>query len=269
VWRIFGSVILFAIVLYVCFAVILFVFQSSFVYFPYRDLAATPGAIGLSYQAVSFEAKDGVRLSGWFIPAERSRGVILFCHGNGGNISHRLDKIQIYNRIGLSTFIFDYRGYGESAGKPSEQGTYFDAEAAWDYLVSQRQISPEKIIIYGESLGGAVAAWLAQDHHAKALILESTFTSVKDLGAKLYPYLPVRLLARFDYNALNYIRKVHCPVLIIHSPEDEIVPFSQGHLLFESANSPKELLEIRGSHNDGFLESAERYTAGLDKFISP
>ena len=174
----------------------------------------------------------------------------------------------MYNRIGLSTFIFDYRGYGESAGKPSEQGTYFDAEAAWSYLVLKKLADPKEIIIYGESIGGAVAAWLAQDHHAKALILESTFTSVKDLGAKLYPYLPVRLLARFDYNAVNYIRKVHCPVLIIHSPEDEIVPFSQGRLLFESANEPKEFLEIRGSHNEGFLESAKCYTDGLDAFIS-
>jgi hypothetical protein len=254
--------------MYIIFTILLFVFQSHFVYFPSREIVATPTDIGLHYEAVFFETKDRVKISGWFIPAERSRGVILFCHGNAGNISHRLNKIQIYNRIGLSTFIFDYRGYGESAGKPSEQGTYFDAEAAWDYLVSQRQISPEKIIIYGESLGGAVGAWLAQDRRAKALIMESTFTSIKDLGAHLYPYLPVRLLSRFSYNALDYLRKVHCPVLIIHSPEDEIVPNSQGRQLFEATNQSKDFLEIRGSHNEGFLQSAEVYEKGLDAFIS-
>jgi len=254
--------------MYNIFDFILFVFQSHFIYFPYREIVATPTDIGLQYEAVSFETKDRVKISGWFIPAENARGVILFCHGNAGNISHRLDKIQIFNRLGLSTFIFDYRGYGQSEGKPTEHGTYLDAEATWNYLISQKQISPDKIILYGESLGGAVAAWLAQNRSARALILESTFTSIRDLGATLYPYLPMRWLARFDYNALEYLRKVHCPVLVIHSRNDEIVPFSHGHLLFEAANQPKEFLEIRGSHNDGFLQSAERYTAGLDDFIS-
>ncbi len=209
-----------------------------------------------------------MKLSGWFVPAERSRGVILFCHGNAGNISHRLESVQVFHRLGLSTFVFDYRGYGQSEGKPTEQGTYLDAEAAWRHLVQKQQVDPTEIIIFGRSLGGAIAAWLARDHPPKALIIESTFTSVRDIGAELYPYLPVRLLSRFDYNAMDYLRQVNCPVLIVHSRDDEIIPFSHGRRLLETANEPKEILEITGTHNEGFMTSAKRYEDGLDSFIS-
>jgi hypothetical protein len=253
---------------YLGLALMLVLFQSQFVYFPERTMIGTPQHVGLSYDAVSFEVADGMRLSGWFIPAEKSRGVILFCHGNGGNIYHRLDYLEIFHRLGLSTFIFDYRGYGQSEGKPTEKGTYQDGEAAWRYLVEKRQIAPTDIILFGESLGGAVVSWLAQHYTPRALILQSTFTSVPDIGAKVYPYLPVRLLSRFNYNTLEYIQRVHSPVLIIHSPEDEIIPFYHGRRLFEAAREPKEFLEITGDHNEGFLISGNRYEDGLNRFIS-
>jgi len=194
--------------------------------------------------------------------------VILFCHGNAGNISHRLESIQVFHRLGLSTFIFDFRGYGQSEGRPTEQGTYLDAEAAWHYLVRERQMSPTEIIIFGRSLGGSIAAWLAQDHTPKALIIESTFTSVRDIAAELYPYLPVRWLCRFNYNAMDYLHQLNCPVLIVHSRDDEMISFSHGRRLFETANEPKEFLEIMGTHNEGFMTSAKRYEDGLDSFIS-
>ena len=264
----FWSVIPVFVGSYIGLVTILMVFQSHFIYFPEREITVTPAEIGLSYEAVCFEAADGVKLSGWFVPAERSRGVILFCHGNAGNISHRLESVQVFYRLGLSTFIFDYRGYGQSEGKLTEQGTYLDAEAAWRYLVQKRQVDPTEIIVFGRSLGGAIAAWLARDHTPKALIIESTFTSVRDIGAELYPYLPVRLLSRFDYNAMDYLRQVNCPVLIVHSRDDEIIPFSHGRRLFETANEPKEFLEITGTHNEGFMTSAKHYEGGLDSFIS-
>jgi fermentation-respiration switch protein FrsA (DUF1100 family) len=264
----FWSVIPVFVGSYIGLVTILMVFQSHFIYFPEREITVTPAEIGLSYEAVCFETADGVKLSGWFVPAERSRGVILFCHGNAGNISHRLESVQVFYRLGLSTFIFDYRGYGQSEGKLTEQGTYLDAEAAWRYLVQKQQVDPTEIIIFGRSLGGAIAAWLARDHPPKALIIESTFTSVRDIGAELYPYLPVRLLSRFDYNAMDYLRQVNCPVLIVHSRDDEIIPFSHGRRLFETANEPKEILEITGTHNEGFMTSAKRYEDGLDSFIS-
>ena len=264
----FWSVVLVFVGVYIGLVGILMVFQSRFIYFPEREIVVTPDEIGLSYESVRFEAADGVKLSGWFVPAEKSRAVILFCHGNAGNISHRLESIEVFHRLGLSAFIFDYRGYGESEGRITERGTYLDAEAAWHYLVQERGVDPTEIIVFGRSLGGAIAAWLAQDHTPNALVIESTFSSVRDIAAELYPYLPVRLISRFDYDAADYLRRVNCPVLIVHSRDDEMISFRHGRRLFEAAHEPKEFLEIRGTHNDGFITSAKRYEDGLNAFIS-
>ena len=253
---------------YIAFVSFLFVFQSHYVYYPEHVLSADPGDIGLNFDSVSFETKDGVKLSGWFVPSEGARGMILFCHGNGGNISHRLESIQILHQLGLDVFIFDYRGYGQSEGKPTEQGTYQDAEAAWQYLTEERQVNPNEVIIFGRSLGGAVAAWLAQSNTPGALILESTFTSLPDIAGKLYPYVPVRLLLRFHYNTAEYLGRVNCPVLIVHSRNDEIMPFGHGRRLFEMAKEPKEFLEITGTHNEGFITSGKRYAEDLHAFIT-
>jgi len=252
---------------YIIFAGFLFIFQSHYVYYPERVLLADPGSIGLDFDSVHFETADGMKLSGWFIPSDSARGVILFCHGNAGNISHRLESIQIFHRLGLDVFIFDYRGYGQSEGKPTEHGTYQDAEAAWRYLVETRQVNPSQVVVFGRSLGGAVASWLAQSHRPRALILESTFTSVPDIAATLYPYLPVRFLSRFQYGTAEYLGRIECPVLIVHSRDDEIMPFSHGRQLFEMAREPKEFLEISGTHNEGFITSGKHYEQGLDAFI--
>jgi len=257
-----------ALIVYGAFSALIFIFQSRLIYFPEKTVAVTPDAIGLAYEHVNFTAADGARLSGWFIPSEKHRAVLLFCHGNAGNISHRLESIHIFHSLGLSVFIFDYRGYGSSEGKTTEQGTYRDAEAAWNYLINEKEYSPSEIITFGRSLGGAVAAWLAQNNTPMALILESTFTSAKDLGAEIFPFLPVRWLSRFSYDAVRYLRSVKSPVLIIHSRNDDIVPFKNGKRLFETANNPKEFLEISGSHNDGFIISGDRYIDGINSFIS-
>lgn len=253
---------------YLIFVVFLFISQSHYVYYPERVLLANPASIGLDFESISFESADGVTLSGWFIPSESPKGVILFCHGNAGNISHRLESIQIFHRLGVDVFIFDYRGYGRSEGRPTEQGTYKDAEAAWQYLVEERKVHPSEVIIFGRSLGGAVASWLAQQRRPGALILESTFSSLPDIAARLYPYLPVRLLLRFEYNTAQHLGKVDCPLLIVHSRDDEIMPFTQGRRLFELAKEPKEFLEISGTHNEGFITSGENYEQGLNAFIS-
>ncbi len=268
IWSISWMVMVVVIGVYFVLLVFLLMFQSDLIYFPQREITFLPGAMGLSYEDVYFKTTDGVKLHGWFVPAERARGVVLFCHGNAGNISHRLETIQIFNRLGLDTFIFDYRGYGNSEGRISEEGTYLDVEAAWQYLVSDQKISADRIIIWGRSLGGSIAAWIGQKHTAKLLILESVFTSVPDMGAEIYPFFPVRLLARFKYKTIDYLKQVNSPVLIIHSPEDEIIPFVHGRRLFEAANEPKKFLEISGSHNEGFVLSGKRYENGLDSFIT-
>jgi uncharacterized protein len=246
----------------------LFFFQSKLLYFPSRDIVATPARAGLPYEPVTFTTGDQVRLDGWFVPAEEPRAVLLFFHGNAGNISHRLDSLSIFHELGLSVLIFDYRGFGRSDGRMSEEGSDRDAEAALRYLKEERGVPLRKIVYFGRSLGGAVAAHLATKETPAALIIESTFTSVPDLAAQLYPFLPVRLLNRFAYDAKKALEAVSCPVLIVHSADDEIIPIKHGRELLAVANDPKQFLEIHGSHNEGFLFSKRDYMIGLDRFLT-
>jgi fermentation-respiration switch protein FrsA (DUF1100 family) len=248
----------------------LFLMQAKLLYYPdqpSRELSTDPVAIGLEYESVNLKTADNILLHGWFIRAEPARGTLLFFHGNAGNISHRLDSIRIFHDLGLAVLIIDYRGYGQSQGKASEEGTYLDGEAAWKYLIETRQIPPVQVIVFGRSLGAAVAAHIGAKYRPGALILESAFTSVPDLAARIYPIFPVRLLSRFAYNTKNMLQAVKCPVLIIHSPDDDIIPFENGLELYEVAAEPKEFLKIDGGHNDGFLVSSEKYSAGINNFI--
>lgn len=263
---------LFALVLgYGAICAIVWATQDRLIYFPERELALTPRVYKFDYGDVSLSTEDGVRLHGWFVPAPRARATLLYLHGNGGNISHRLEKIAIFRALGLDVLIVDYRGYGKSEGSPDEQGTYRDARAAWVHLTQQRGLAPARIIVYGESLGGAVASTLAAELSAerapRALIVESSFTSAADLGQELYPWLPVRWLSRYRYDGRAAIAKVRAPVLVIHSRADEIIPFRHGEALFAAANEPKRFLEIRGGHNDGFLSSGAQYVEGIDAFL--
>ncbi len=253
------------------FLIIFYFFQSRFVFFPSRQIDATPDDIGLPFEPVEIQTSDGVKITGWFVPARNAGGTILFFHGNGGNISHRLDSLHIFNELGLATLIIDYRGYGRSEGKVGENGIYLDAEAAWKYLVEQRGTDPDKIILFGRSLGGAVAVNLAGKHKPKALIVESTFTSIPEIGSDAYPFLPcalLRLLSRYKFNAREDISQVNCPVLVVHSRDDNMIPFAHGQAIFDAAAEPKEFLEITGSHNNGFVTSGQTYKEGMDKFIS-
>ncbi len=255
---------------YAVLAVALFFYQPNLLYFPdipTREIEATPGDIGLGFEPLTLTTRDEEQLDAWFIPADPARGVVLFCHGNAGNISHRLVSIQLFNKLGLSVLIFDYRGYGQSTGKPTEKGTYRDADAAWDYLVEQRGIPAEHIILFGRSLGASIAADLATRQSVAGLILESGFTSVPDAAAKLYPWLPVRWLSRYQYDARKKLANIHSPVLIAHSRDDEIISYSNGERLFEAANEPKQFLQLRGGHNDGFFVSGKDYIQGLNGFL--
>jgi fermentation-respiration switch protein FrsA (DUF1100 family) len=255
---------------YVALVLILFFFQSQLLYLPNvpsRDVVVTPDDAGLAYEAVTITTEDGVTLDGWFVPARPARGLLLFFHGNAGNISHRLDSLKIFNELGLNTLIFDYRGYGRSEGAPSEEGTYRDAEAAWRFVTQGRNIPPREVILFGRSLGAAIAAHLATRHTPGGLIIESAFTSVPDLAAELYPFLPARWLTRFRYSTQADLVSVLCPLLVVHSRDDEIIPFAHGQRLFAVANEPKRLLELRGGHNDGFLVSRQTYVDGLHTFL--
>ena len=265
------NVILIAAGIYAVLLLTVYLNQSSLLYLPgmpSRELTASPRDIGLIHEDVRLLTDDGVDLHGWYIPTERARGTLLFFHGNAGNISHRLESLQMFHQLGLNVLIFDYRGYGQSQGQPGERGTQLDALAAWHHLVDIRGESPDRIVLFGRSLGGALAAWLAARVQPGALILESAFISVPELAAELYWWLPARLLSRLQYNTRNYLAEVHCPVQVIHSREDEIIPYRHGQSLYEAAHPPRTFLELRGDHNTGFIVSGDNYVRGLETFLT-
>lgn len=264
---------------YVGLCILLFFRQSHMVYFPLAQVMQKPSDVGLAYESVTLMTADDVQLAGWYVPCEGARGTVLMCHGNGGNIGDRLHPISLFHELGLNVLIFDYRGYGASAGKPSEEGTYQDARAAWQYLTEKRNTPPDKIVVFGRSLGGAVAAGLAERvtpaawavptacAAPAALILEAAFTSITDMGARFYPWLPIRLLNRYRYNTLARLAQIHCPVLIAHSRDDEMIPFEQGRKLFAAAREPKTFFELTGDHNEGEVLTAPAYRQALDMFL--
>lgn len=262
-----SSLVLVGVALCLVFLALVFVFQEKMIFFPGKTVGASPGSIGLPYEDVYLATDDKIKIHGWYVPHPDAEATLLFFHGNAGNISHRLDSISIFYDLGLSVFIIDYRGYGNSDGRPSEDGTYRDAMAAWDYLVGERRRRPDEIIVFGRSLGGAVAASLAATVTPAAVILESTFTSMKELGKHHYPFLPVSRISRVHYPVDRYISSFKCPVLIIHSPQDEVVPFGLGRRLFEHAPEPKMFLSISGDHNNGFLLSRDAYVKGIRQFF--
>lgn len=250
-------------------AALLFLFQERLAYYPQigREILTTPRAHGMAYEALSLASADGERLDAWFVPVPQARGVVLFLNGNAGNRSHRLDSIAMFHRLGYEVLIFDYRGYGRSSGKPTEPGLYRDAEAAWRYLVGPRGADPRRIVVFGESLGGALAADLAARETPGALVLASAFTSAPDLAADLFPWLPARWLTRLRYDTLAAVAGFPGPVLVAHSPDDEIVPFRHGLRLHAAATGPRALLRLAGGHNDGFIFMRPEWVAALAGFL--
>jgi uncharacterized protein len=267
--RMLGELLIPVAIAYGAVLVLVFVFQSHLVFYPGmgREMTLSPQSYGLRYEPVELRTADGETLQAWWVPAENARGVVLFFHGNAGNISHRIDYLLMFNRLRFSTLIVDYRGYGKSTGSPSEEGTYRDAEAAWEHLRHVRLAQPQNVVIAGESLGGAVGTWLAAKTGPRAVLLFSTFTSVNDLGAQVYWFLPVRLLSRIGYNNLENLKRINAPVFIAHSRDDDVVPYSHGRKLFEAAGEPKAFLEMRGGHNDGFIFVQQEWVAQLGSFL--
>ncbi|WP_338668706.1 alpha/beta hydrolase [Pseudodesulfovibrio methanolicus] len=258
-------------VVYAAIAAWVFLTQRGLVYCPRRGLAATPDQAGLAFEDVWLITGQGTRLHGWWLPCEGAERVLLLCHGNGGNVSYLMETYRIFHDLGLSVLSFDYSGYGRSGGRPSEKATRSDARAAWDWLVRDKGIAPGRVVLFGRSLGGGVAARLAADL-AKAgtepggLIMESTFTSVTAMGAARYPWLPVRWLVRNRYDSVHALRGVRVPALFLHSPEDDLVPYSMGRALYEGYAGPKLFWALSGDHNCGFM-STSGYAEGLGRFL--
>lgn len=262
IWTGISIVVSYGIIL-----LLMYFLQGQIMYHPQDKIYATPRDVGLEYKDVNFASEDGVDLHGWFIPADRSPLTVLYFHGNAGNISGRLETIQLLHQLGLNVFIFDYRGYGSSKGKPTKEGTYRDAAAAWNYLISERNIAEEQIVIMGRSLGGSIAAWLAARENPAAVVIESTFTSAAELGGEIYPWLPVRFILKHNYDTQKHLQQIDEPLFMAHSRDDQIVPFNHGKKLFELANDPKQFLEMRGYHGSAFMETGGTYREGLAQFL--
>ena len=226
--------------------------ESFGIFFPSRIMAVNPTVMELSWEDVYFRTQDKVLLNGWFIKNLRAKSTLIFAHGNAGNISDRLFKIKFFYDLGLNVFIFDYRGYGKSEGKPFETGVYWDAQGAYDYLQSRREVDMNNIILYGASLGGAVVIDLAGKRKSAFLVVESSITNAQDMAHLLYPFIPSIFLS-YRFDSVGKVRLLKMPKLFIHSPEDEVVPFWVGKKLFDAAAEPKEFLEVHGGHNDGSI----------------
>jgi uncharacterized protein len=240
-----------ASIVFFTFLVCLMFLEDSFIFFPSRYPEGDWRPQGLAFEDANFQASDGTKLHGWYMSHDSPKTVILFCHGNAGNVTHRADILENLHSLSASVLIFDYRGYGRSQGKPSEKGVLADTRAARAWLAKRENIKESDIIVMGESLGGAVAVDLAAKDGAKGLVLISTFSSIKDMAEYHYAWLPVSLLLRTKLDAAGQIASYKGPLLQMHGDADTIVPIVQGRKLFEAANEPKQFLVIHNhDHND-------------------
>jgi hypothetical protein len=228
-----------------------------------------PGSIGLPFEELWMKTEDGVRLHGWWIPADETvedPPAVVFCHGNAGHIEHRLGAVRLLHSLDVGVLLFDYRGYGASDGSPGEEGLYLDAVAAFD-AVNAAGVPAARILAYGESLGGAVAIELCRRRPVAGWITEATFTSVPDMARAAYPWLPARLLCRHRFASIDKVAALTQPKLLIHSPDDHLVPFALARRLYAAAAEPKEFLATEGGHNDGGFGRHRRWIAVVDQFI--
>ena len=258
-------------VAYLLFLLPIYLFQEHLIYFPSRAYQAHPSDVGLAYESLELTTSDGVGIAAWFVPHPRPRGTVIFCHGNAGNMADRLVDLKLLHELALSVLIFDYRGFGESDAAPHEQGTYRDVEAAWQYVSDYLTTPSQKILLFGRSLGGAVAIESARRHAPGALVVESTFTTLADVGQIHFRMLPVRLILRNHYDSISKIPDIRCPKLLLHGTDDSLIPIEQARRLFAAAAEPKTFIETPGGHNEaGFgygPDSLAAFRAFLDTHL--
>ena len=252
---------------YALVCVLLYVFQEKLIYVPVAELARTPTSVLPHYENVWLETPDGVRLNAWFVQASNPDApYVIFLHGNAGNMAGRVPVLEYHHTLGHHVLMIDYRGFGQSHGEPSETGTAIDALTAWKYLTEEKGASPARIVIHGRSLGAAVALQLARQVQAAAIILESPFTSLPDVASDVYPLFPVRWLARIQYPNLETVRALDTPILVAHSPDDDLIPYSHGQTI-ANVKPGIELLDLVGNHNSGSIVWERRYDQTVRDFV--
>jgi len=253
--------------LFLVLGVYLYFNQGRMIFMPMKELAITFSETGLEGEDIYIQVVPEEKINAWYFTGKPGEKTILFCHGNAGNISHRLETVQFLKDLEVNILLFDYRGYGLSDGHPTEEGAYADTRAAFNWLVSEKKIEPSDIIIFGRSLGGAVAIELASKISCGGIIVESSFTSVSELGAKMFPLFPVKYLLRYDFDSIGRIKHLKCPILVTHSPEDEMIPYEMGQRLYENAPEPKYFIDLHGSHNDREYLGDKTYIEAMTNFI--
>lgn len=243
--------------------------EDKFIFYPVSEIGQTPIDAGLPFNDIYFTTSDGVRLNGWFVSHPGANTTLLWFHGNAGNISHRVENIRLlHDKVAINIFIFDYREYGRSEGKVSEEGTYKDGEAALKYLRAREDVEPKRIVFFGRSLGAAVAAEMATRHECLALILETPFASIREMARVTFPFLPIGPFLRTRYDTVEKVKKIKAPLLVLHGDRDDIVPFAQGKKVFDAALEPKEFYTIPGArHNDTYIVGGDAYFTVLKDFI--
>jgi fermentation-respiration switch protein FrsA (DUF1100 family) len=267
------TILVAAVLIYSGILLLLRVYESRLIYFPglQRTLVTPPPSLGLPTQRVEITTEDGVKLVAWVIPAEPPASLwLLVCHGNAGNLSE-FDRPVHYaglRQLGLNLLAFDYRGYGESGGAPSEAGLYRDADAAYRYLTNQRGVPANRIVVFGHSLGSAVAVDLASRVPTAGLIVEGAFTSATDRGQELYPYIPVRWIAASRFSSVDKISRITVPKLFLHATRDEVIPLAHGRRLYQAAPAPKTFVELRGGHGDAFDVDSVNYFGSIQRFLA-
>ncbi len=243
--------------------------EKQFIFFPDKEVVETPADAGLAFEDLFLLTPDGVRINAWFIPFSGSQKVLLWLHGNGGNLGHRVDQLRFLHReLKINILMIDFRGYGRSEGVVTEKGTYQDAVTSYDYLVSRVEIDPQGVIVYGQSLGAAVAVDLAVQRRAAGVILEAPFVSIREMAKVVFPWLPIGRLLSTRYDLHSKIGRIETPLLLLHGDQDEVVPYAQGRKVFEAAKSPKQFYTVQGAgHNDLYRIGGGGYTETISRFI--
>lgn len=263
-WRVCSSLLLTCGLIYGLLCLMLLCFQNSLIFSPSHIIDTVPMQNGHSFHSIILQSNNDVRIHSWFIPAKENAGTILFCQSNKGNMSEQISTIEIWNKIGYNILLFDYQGYGMSNGEPSEENCYADAKAAYNWLKSHGY-THKNIFFHGRSMGGAVATKLAREVPCSGLILESTFTSMAGLGKAKMPYLPTSLLLYNEFPTERWLKTLKVPVLIMHSPEDETIPYKMARELFDAASTPKRFFPLTGDHRNGY-KSTRGYIRTIKDF---
>ncbi len=253
--------------IYVLFFLLVQIMETGMLYHPIRSYLTDGELSSRGIQRYRLKTPDGPEIDVWYCSGDSL--TLLLCHGNAGSNDDRLEQVLRLNAMGHGVVLFDYRGYGVSSGHPTEKGLYRDAHAVYDWMIAKQHIKESRIVVYGTSLGAAVAAELACQTNPRSLILETAMTSKLEIARDIMPFFPAFLFTWDQFETVRYLNKVHVPVLITHGTADEVIPYSHGERLFQAAREPKFFLSVPGAHhNDIWIVGGNPYFDSIHRFTT-